>query len=230
MRMFLLVLTAAIVSSCASQDRDSMGMTAATTIDPAYLEARASGVESESYQIGATDLLKVSVFQVPDLSFDELRVDASGNIQMPLIGTVHAAGLTPHELSESIRGQLAERYLRNPQVSVSIAESASQKVTLDGDVTKPGVYEMRGRTTLVQAIAMAEGPTRTADLTSVAVFRVIDGQRMVALYDLRAIRNGVMEDPVILGDDIVVVDRSRLNAALREVLAAVPALAIFRPF
>ncbi len=144
--------------------------------------------------------------------------------------TVHAADLTPGQLSETLRDQLGARYLQSPQVSVSVVTSASQKVTVDGDVTKPGVYVMQGRTTLVQAIAMAEGPTRTADLSSVAIFRNANGQRTVAVFDLRAIRNGEMQDPVILGDDVVVVDRSRLNAAMREILSAVPALAIFRPY
>lgn len=194
------------------------------------MQSQSSLIDAAQYLIGPTDVLKISVFQVPDLSFDQLRVDSSGNIQMPLIGTIHAEDLTPGQLSELLRTQLGARYLQNPQVSVTVVESASQKVTIDGDVTKPGVYEMRGRTTLIQAVAMAEGPTRTADLTSVAIFRMVDGQRMVAVFDLRAIRNGEMQDPVILGDDVVVVDRSRLNAAMREILSAVPALAIFRPY
>lgn len=230
MRILLLAGLIVTLAGCASEGRSIADTTAASTIDPLALQAQSAGVDSAHYLIGPTDVLKVSVFQVPDLSFDELRVDSSGNIQMPLIGTVHAEDLTPGQLSELLREQLGARYLQNPQVSVSVVESASQKVTVDGDVTKPGVYEMRGRTSLVQAIAMAEGPTRTADLSSVAVFRVVNGQRMVAVFDLRAIRNGEMEDPVILGDDVVVVDRSRLNAALREVLAAVPAFAIFRPY
>lgn len=230
MRFLLLVSVVLGIAGCASQGRSVADTTAASTIDPTAMQAQSSGVESDHYLIGPTDVLKVSVFQVPDLSFDELRVDSSGNIQMPLIGTVHAADLTPNQLSETLRDQLGARYLQNPQVSVSVVTSASQKVTVDGDVTKPGVYEMQGRTTLVQAIAMAEGPTRTADLSSVAVFRNANGQRMVAVFDLRAIRNGEMEDPVILGDDVVVVDRSRLNAAMREILSAVPALAIFRPY
>lgn len=230
MRFLLLVSVVLGIAGCASQGRSVADTTAASTIDPTAMQAQSFGVESDHYLIGPTDVLKVSVFQVPDLSFDELRVDSSGNIQMPLIGTVHAADLTPNQLSETLRDQLGARYLQNPQVSVSVVTSASQKVTVDGDVTKPGVYEMQGRTTLVQAIAMAEGPTRTADLSSVAVFRNANGQRMVAVFDLRAIRNGEMEDPVILGDDVVVVDRSRLNAAMREILSAVPALAIFRPY
>lgn len=230
MRSILLAGVIVVLAGCASQGRSVTDTTAASTIDPTAMQAQSAGVESDHYLIGPTDVLKISVFQVPDLSFDELRVDSSGNIQMPLIGTVHAADMTPGQLSETLRSQLGARYLQNPQVSVSVVESASQKVTIDGDVTKPGVYEMRGRTTLIQAVAMAEGPTRTADLSSVAVFRNVDGQRLVAVFDLRAIRNGEMQDPVILGDDIVVVDRSRLNAAMREVLAAVPAFAIFRPY
>ena len=230
MRLLLLVGVIAVLAGCASEGRTVAETTAASTIDPLAMQAQSVGIDSDQYLIGPTDVLKVSVFQVPDLSFDELRVDSSGNIQMPLIGTVRAANLTTSQLSETLRDQLGARYLQNPQVSISVVTSASQKVTVDGDVTKPGVYEMQGRTTLVQAIAMAEGPTRTADLSSVAVFRNANGQRMVAVFDLRAIRNGAMEDPVILGDDVVVVDRSRLNSAMREILSAVPALAIFRPY
>jgi polysaccharide export outer membrane protein len=222
-------LTFALIG-CSAAVRDQGAMTAAANIAPRDLLSPSNGVQSPYYLIGPTDVLKVSVFQVADLSFEELRVDSSGNIQMPLIGTVSASGLTPAQLSEAVRSRLAERYLQNPQVSISVVSSASQKVTVDGDVTKPGVYVMQGRTTLIQAIAMAEGPTRTADLESVAVFREIDGQRVVAVFDLRAIRNGTMLDPVILGDDVIVVDRSRLNSALREILAAVPALAIFRAY
>ena len=86
---------------------------------------------------------------------------------------------------------------------------------------------MHGRTTLVQAVAMAEGATRVADLRKVAVFRDTPDGRMVALYDLREIRGGRLEDPTLRGDDIVVVDTSRLNAALRDVIQALPGLAVF---
>src|SRR5690606_969344 len=106
----------------------------------------------------------------------------------------------------------------------------SQKITVDGAVTKPGVYEMRGSISLLQAVAMAEGPTRIADLTKVAVFRTIDGRRSVALFDLAAIRQGRADDPQVRGDDVIVVDTSRLSSTLREVLAAVPALAVFAWF
>jgi polysaccharide export outer membrane protein len=182
------------------------------------------------YRIGSLDLLNITVFQVADLSLERAQVDAAGNILMPLIGAIHARGLTSLELSEEIRRRLAADHLQNPQVSVMVAEAASQKVTVDGAVVEPGVFQMRGNTTLIQAVAMAKGPTRTAEIRRVAVFRVIEGQRMVALYDLRAIRRGEAQDPQILGDDVVVVDQSRMNALFRDIVSTLPAFAIFRPF
>jgi len=231
MRAFLIACAAFLVAACgAGATRDASLVTAAAPIDPVMLMQSARSEASGDYRIGATDLLTISVFQVPDLSFDEIRVDASGNLQLPMIGSVQGAGLTPNELSNDIARRLGERYLRNPQVTVTVKEAASQKVTIDGAVTQPGVYEMRGRTTLMQAVAMAKGPSRDANVRSVAVFREVGGQRMVAVFDLAAIRNGQAEDPVILGDDVVVVDISRTNALVRDAVQALPALAIFQVF
>lgn len=202
-------------------------MTAAQPVDLAPAQSAPADAE---YRIGVGDKINVRVFQVPDLSFEELVIDTSGNIQLPLIGAVRGAGLTPGEMSAHIAERLAAQYLRNPQVTVTVTEAASQKITVDGAVTKPGVYEMRGSTSLLQAVAMAEGPTRVADLTKVAVFRTIDGRRAVALFDLAAIRQGRADDPQVLGDDVIVVDTSRLNATLREIVGAIPAFAAFAYF
>jgi polysaccharide export outer membrane protein len=185
---------------------------------------------STEYRIGVGDKLDVRVFQVADLSFNELVVDTSGNINLPLIGAVRSAGRTAGEMSTDIAARLAAQYLRDPQVTVTVKEAASQKITVDGAVTKPGVYEMRGSTSLLQAVAMAEGPTRVADLTKVAVFRSIDGRRSVAVFDLSAIRQGRASDPQVLGDDVIVVDTSRLSSALREVVGALPAFSAFAYF
>jgi len=158
-------------------------------------------------------------------------VDSAGNIQLPLIGSVRAAGQTPQGLSAEIETRLATRYMQNPQVLVAIAEAASQKVTVDGAVTRPGVYTMRGRTTLLQSVAMASGPTRTADLKNVAVFRNGDQGRMVALFNLADIRSGEIEDPVLMGDDVVVVDTSRLSQTVRDIIETLPGFAAaFRYF
>ena len=203
-------------------------MTAARPVDLQMVQV--SPASSGEYRIGVGDKLAVRVFQVADLSFEELVVDTSGNINLPLIGAVRGAGRTAGEMSTDIASRLAARYLRDPQVTVTIMEAASQKITVDGAVTKPGVYEMRGSTSLLQAVAMAEGPSRVADLTKVAVFRTIDGRRSVALFDLSAIRQGRASDPQVLGDDVIVVDISRLSSGLREAVGALPALAAFAYF
>lgn len=219
------VLPLILLAACASRSEPATGLPQSL---PDY--AQQPVLVDETYVIGPIDLLKVSVFQVPDLSFDSIRVDAAGNLQFPLIGSIPAAGRTPAQLSADIEAALGARYLQHPRVTVTVAEAASQKVTIDGAVTKPGVYEMRGRTTLLQAVAMAEGPTRVADLTHVAVFRTVEGRRMVALFDLQSIRAGAAMDPLMQGDDVVVVDTSRLNAAMRDIVAALPGLAAFSYF
>jgi len=224
----LAALVALLISGCGGPRMDISQMTAAQSADLQSLQAVAAA--PTEYRIGVGDKLNVRVFQVEDLSFEELVVDTSGNIQLPLIGAVRGAGRTAGEMSGDIAERLAAQYLRNPQVTVTVTEAASQKITIDGAVTKPGVYEMRGSTSLLQAVAMAEGPTRVADLSKVAVFRTIDGRRSVAVFDLEAIRQGRASDPEVLGDDVVVVDTSRLNTALREIVGAVPALAVFRFF
>lgn len=226
-RTFPLVLAAAALASCGTV-RTEANMTAATSMDPLGEDLTSNAVTE--YRIGALDQLSVTVFQVEDLSFEKLTVGATGLIEMPLIGTVQAAGRTPNELAADIQSRLAENYLRNPRVTVTVTEAASQKVTIDGAVTEPGVFQMKGRTTLLQAVAMAKGATRVADLRSVAVFRQVNGQRMVAVFDLAAIRGGQAADPVLQGDDVVVVDTSRSSVAMREIIAALPGLAIFRPY
>jgi polysaccharide export outer membrane protein len=207
---------------------DIAEMTAAQPVDLRSVQIVTA--HPSEYRIGVGDQLDVRVFQVDDLSFEELVVDTSGNINMPLIGAVLSAGRTAGEMSDDIAGRLAARYLQDPQVTVTVKEAANQKITIDGAVAKPGVYEMRGATSLLQAVAMAEGPTRVADLTRVAVFRSIDGRRSVALFDLGAIRQGRASDPQVMGDDVIVVDTSRLNSALREVVGALPALSAFAYF
>jgi polysaccharide export outer membrane protein len=225
MRLVLLLISILALGACTSSGGPKEGSIPTDTL----LATSASGsTASGEYRIGATDLLRINVFRVPDLSFEEIRVDASGVIQMPLIGTVQAEGLTPDELSESLAARLGAQYLRNPQITVTVLEAASQKITVDGAVTQPGVYEMQGRTTLLQAVAMARGPIAGADLNSVVIFRTIEGERQFAVFDLAAIRAGEAPDPVVLGDDVIVVDTSFLSDVIQQVVRAAPSLYLFR--
>jgi polysaccharide export outer membrane protein len=180
------------------------------------------------YLIGPQDKLRIRVFEVKDLSFDEEEVDANGQIQLPLIGKVLVGGKTTIQVQDEIAQRLGEKYLQSPQVSVSVAESASLKVTVEGEVKNPGVYQMKGRTTLMQAIAMAGGPSDQADLRKVAVIREAgDGMRKAAMCDYQAVREGRAGDPIIEGNDVVVVDGSTVKTLWANVLKNLPIFTMF---
>lgn len=224
LRITGVLVAAASLSACMSRGIEQPA-------DASFLTLQADPASAVgAYRIGSGDTLNVRVFQVADLSVDEARVGASGLIDLPLVGSVRAAGRTPSELAEDIERRLEDGYVRDPQVTVSVVESSSQKITVDGAVTEAGVFEMQGRTTLLQAVAMAKGATRTANLRSVAVFRVTNDQRTVAVFDLAAIRRGEAVDPVLIGDDVVIVDTSQMSVIMREVLTALPGLAVFRSY
>ena len=96
---------------------------------------------------------------------------------------------------ELIAAKYAKDFLQDPQVSVFIKEFTSQRITVEGAVARPGIYPIRGDTTLVQAIALAGGQGQLPDLTEVMVFRLEAGQRRSLTYDLIRIRGGELEDP-----------------------------------
>lgn len=228
MRSSSLVTVCAMIAGCASPAEQTPSIDVASRVSLVDLETASQfGEVGGDYRIGAADKLRISIFQVPDLSLESVVVDASGNLQMPLIGSIRASGLTPVELATNIQDRLRGQHLRQPQVTISVTDAASQKITVDGAVTKPGVYQMRGRITLLQAVAMAEGPTRVASLSNVALFRTIDNRRMVAVYDLGKIRAGQLDDPFIMGDDIIIVNTSRLSAMMRDIIQALPGLGVF---
>jgi len=187
-------------------------------------------VGSTAYKIGAQDTVEIDVFQIPDLS-KTTQVDAAGNVRLPLLGDVQAAGRTPSELAAFVQTELARTYVKDPKVSVTVKESSSRRVTVDGAVVQPGIYALSGPTTLLQAVALARGPDpREANLKKVAIFRQISGQRQAAVFDLSAIRSGAVADPQVYPDDVVVVEASRGRSFLRDLSGALPILSIFRPF
>jgi polysaccharide biosynthesis/export protein len=179
-------------------------------------------------RIGPLDKLRITVFQVEEMS-GEYTIDGTGNVEFPLIGTVAAQGLLPAELGQRIAQRLGERHLRSPSVNVVMLEQAQQSITVDGSVRQPGVVPIRGSTTLMRAVALARGTSEDANPGRVVVFRTINGQRMAAAFDLRAIRRAQAEDPAIYGNDIVVVDGSRSRSIWRDVLGAIPIIGVFAP-
>ena len=192
-------------------------------------DVQAEPVAASSAPIGALDTLQISVFQVESLT-GEFKVDQAGMIDYPLLGNVQAQGRTAQELGTQIAARLGERYLQSPQVSVSVRDRAQQTITVDGSVKQPGVFKVKGPTTLIQAVAMASGTSEDANPSRVIVFRTVNGERVAGAFDLKAIRRAQAEDPVIYGNDIVVVDGSRARTLFKDLLGTIPLLGVLRPF
>ena len=108
------------------------------------------------YKIGPEDLLDISVFEVEKLN-KTVRVSSQGNISLPLLGVLRVKGLTANQLEKELTELLAEKYLRDPQVSVFIKEYHSQRISVMGAVQNPDVFETTGRRTILDMLAMAEG-------------------------------------------------------------------------
>lgn len=181
------------------------------------------------YRIGSRDLLEIEVFQVEELNH-KTRVTSRGDISFPLIGGIKVKGLTLEEAERKIADKLGEKYLQNPQVSIFIAEYESQKFTVDGEVKDPGVFPLRGPTTLMQAVAMADGLDRLADSDEIVIFRS-DGQGKVRGYivDLDAIRAGEGRDPYIAANDFIVIPRAGEKAFLEGLTRALRGFVGFAP-
>ncbi len=112
--------------------------------------------ERLDYQIGPEDLVDIQVFEVPELS-RTVRVSAGGDISLPLIGSVRAAGLSPMQLERVLTELLRRTYIKEPQVTVFLKEFKADPVSVVGAVKMPGLYHIQTRKSLVEVLAMAQG-------------------------------------------------------------------------
>jgi len=113
------------------------------------------------YQIGPQDALKITVYDADALNGD-YRVDNDGFISFALLGRVAVGGLTLQEVQERLRAQLANGYIRDPQVRVDIQEYKSQSIFVSGEVRSPAELRMTGGMTLLKALAQAGSPMSSA--------------------------------------------------------------------
>ena len=189
-------------------------------------DAPSSAATAGGYRIGPADVLDISVFNVPELS-KTVQVADTGTVNFPLVGEVPAAGKTAQQLERELTAKLSAKYLQNPQVTVLLKENNSQLVTIEGAVKSPGVYPMKGDTTLLRSMALAGGiDTATSDST-VLVLRDSGGKRSAAKFDVAAIQKGNAEDPPLQSGDVLVVGTSAIKAGFSNVLKALPLAGLF---
>jgi len=162
-------------------------------------------VDKERYLIGPEDVLYIHVWREEALS-RRVPVRMDGNISLPLIHEIKAAGLTPLQLEAAITEKLKGFY-ENPNVSVIVEEANSFKVYISGEVMKPGVYRLREETTILQIIPMAGGFTDWAKQKKILIIRKEDGKEKRLIVDYKKAMKG--DDPnsnIVLrsGDTIIV--------------------------
>lgn len=192
-----------------------------TTVPQFSSPTPATNIVRPDYVIGPDDVISVDVFQIPDLS-RTVQVDSEGNVLLPLLGSIPAAGRSVAQLSQQIAVAYGDKYVRDPKVTVSVKNSESQKVTVNGAVVQPGIYPISSGTTLMQAIALAKGPDTKLASDRVAIFRTVGERRTEAVFDLGDIRDGKVQDPQVQAHDIVVVDTSGTRKFLQDISPIAP--------
>jgi polysaccharide export outer membrane protein len=225
-KVALAIAVLAALGGCATGSRNTLptGQAAAEQF-PAQGVAPA---EDEVLRVG--DRLAIRVMGEPELTSDLYRVDGNGNVQVPLAGEIPAVGLKAGELRDELTRRLGARFIRDPQVAVIVTDRHRTTFAVEGEVREPGVFEATPGTTLLSAVAQARSPTTLAKLDEVMIFRLINGQRAGARFNLSDIRKGAAADPQILAGDTVVVGYSAVKGAWREFLQAAPAFNLFYIF
>ena len=185
---------------CHAQDKEPAQVAAPA---PAGL-ASAAGAASDSYVIGASDVLTITVWKEPTLS-GSLLVRPDGMVSVPLLGDVQASGMTPLQLADQISTKL-KKYIQDPNVSVVLTQINSKKVYLLGEVAKKGPMEMTPGMTLLEAISSAGGLTDYANTKKMYILRDDAGKHEKIPVHYKEALKGNSELNLILksGDTIVV--------------------------
>jgi polysaccharide biosynthesis/export protein len=180
--------------------------TAVAHADAAANATPTAGAPPQDYRVGAGDLLKISVFGSPELSTDA-RVAQSGTITCPLIGSVAVAGLSSAEIEQTLSRRFIDGgFLRQPQVSVLIAEYISQKVSVLGHVSKPGQYALRASSNVLDVLAEAGGVIANS-ASDVATLMRSDGTKIDLNLDA-LFRGDPTQNVAVAGGDRIYIPRA----------------------
>jgi polysaccharide export outer membrane protein len=124
-------------------------------------ETISTDTSGKEYVVGSEDVLEIQVWGNDDLQ-RTVEISQEGAFTFPLIGKIHAAGLSVFELEQLLKKLLADGYLREPQVNVTVSKYMNQKIVVFGEVRKPGSYVIKGKTHIMEILSAAEGLTDRA--------------------------------------------------------------------
>jgi protein involved in polysaccharide export with SLBB domain len=155
--------------------------------------------------LGPSDVFDIRVFEEDELS-STFRVASDGTIDFPLLGNIHVAGKTPTEVAEIVEtGLKDEQYLNKPQVSVFVKEYNSKKISVFGQVKKPGTFPYQDGMSVVEAISIAGGFTSMSRGNETTVIRVINGKKRRFMVEVELIGQGKAPNFILQSGDIVFV-------------------------
>jgi len=199
--MALIALSAALVAGpvpLRAQPRDRA--------EPQTAQAETHGAPGPSgdYTIGPEDLLYIGVWKNEALS-RQVPVRPDGMISIPLVNDVRAAGLTPMQLRDVLVRRLSD-YMPNPEVSVIVQEVHSPKVSVLGEVAHPGRFDLKGRTTVLDLLALAGGLTEFASRSRIVILRSGGSHTGRIRFDYdKAMQDGAQANFELRPGDIVLV-------------------------
>jgi polysaccharide export outer membrane protein len=202
---------------------------ASVTRETASLEGGSKA--PSSYRLGPDDQIAIHALDLPDISDKPQRLDPNGDIRLPLIGRIHAGGMTVEELENELIEKF-KAYLREPDVSIAVTELRSQPVAVLGAVGTPGVQQLEGRRTLVELLSLTGGLSADAGPTVRITRRIDQGpiplaeatedasqQFSTVDIDVRSLLDGrnPEKDIVIQPHDVVLVPRAEVVYVIGEV-------------
>jgi polysaccharide biosynthesis/export protein len=167
--------------------------------------------------IGAGDLVEMSMFDTPELS-GKLRVSNTGDVILPLIGSVHVAGLSANDMQHLIRQKFMDgRFVKDPQVTVFVSEYATEGVSVLGQVKVPGVYPALGAHNLVDYLSMAGGLTPLAG-TNITIAHVGRPNEPEHVKISTAVASSPLDNPPIVSGDSIFVEKTGLIYVIGDVV------------
>jgi polysaccharide biosynthesis/export protein len=167
--------------------------------------AAASQALPAGYVIGASDVLSIGFWRDKDMSAD-VTVRPDGNISLPLLNDVPAAGFTPDQLREKLV-EAASKYIEDPNATVVVKEIHSRNVYVTGNVAKPATYPLMSDMTVLQAIALAGGLQEYADAKNIVVIRNENGRPTYHKFNYKDVvkQKNVQQNILLKPGDTVVV-------------------------
>jgi polysaccharide export outer membrane protein len=196
------LLAAALAASSGCTRRAAEASAPARPEDPAAADP--GGAASA---LGPGDVFEVRVYGEPELS-GVYQVGSDGDVVFPLCQRVAVSGLAPNAAAGRLRACLAERFMRDPQVSVLVKEYNSKKVFVFGEVQKPGTFAYENGMSIVQAVTLAGGFTKMAAQNSTSVTRRVNGQEQKIKVTVQDIALGKAPNFTLEPGDIVYVPES----------------------